>query len=223
MYPRIRNVRYCTATQIGYSTQSATYPCRAARLLGDCGRHLRIYLIGTIYPRKCRPIPRAHPLRDTVMPRLRHFNRTASDTANWLRKPRKKKSSAVPLIGAVVALRFSPDCLTRERQEFKEEGHSFNPRTAREQCLAAYGQTAGVPSFFAPAAGADIPAVCRRRIPPLLNLSEKRPARYGKRFYSRPELVQMIHDHIYYYNTQRVQRNFGVVTPMKKSQMAFAA
>ena len=154
MYPRIRNVRYCTATQIGYSTQSATYPCRAARLLGDCGRHLRIYLIGTIYPRKCRPIPRAHPLRDTVMPRLRHFNRTASDTANWLRKPRKKKSSAVPLIGAVVALRFSPDCLTRERQEFKEEGHSFNPRTAREQCLAAYGQTAGVPSFFAPAAGA---------------------------------------------------------------------
>ena len=56
-----------------------------------------------------------------------------------------------------------------------------------------------------------------------LNLSEKRPARYGKRFYSRPELVQMIHDHIYYYNTQRVQRNFGVVTPMKKSQMAFAA
>ncbi|MFQ8995862.1 MAG: IS3 family transposase [Butyricicoccus sp.] len=56
-----------------------------------------------------------------------------------------------------------------------------------------------------------------------MNLSEKRPARYGKRFYSRPELVQMIHDHIYYYNTQRVQRNLGVVTPMKKSQMAFAA
>ena len=36
----------------------------------------------------------------------------------------------------------------RERQEFKEEGHSFNPRTAREQCLAAYGQTAGVPFFL---------------------------------------------------------------------------
>ena len=92
--------------------------------------------------------------RSATLRRARHFNRTASDTANWLRKPRKKKFSAVPLIGAVVALRFSPDCLTRERQEFKEEGHSFNPRTAREQCLAAYGQTAGVPFFFAPAAGA---------------------------------------------------------------------
>ena len=157
------------------------YPCRAARLLGDCGRHLRIYLIGTIYPRRCRPIPRAHPLRDTVMPRLRHFNRTASDTANWLRKPRKKKSSAVPLIGAVVALRFSPDCLTRERQEFKEEGHSFNPRTAREQCLAAYGQTAGVPSFLPPRRAPRRSRRPQTANPPLLNLSEKRPARYGKR------------------------------------------
>ena len=26
-----------------------------------------------------------------------------------------------------------------------------------------------------------------------------------------------------YYNTQRVQRNLGVVTPMEKFQMAFAA
>lgn len=33
----------------------------------------------------------------------------------------------------------------------------------------------------------------------------------------------MIHDYIYYYKTQRVQRNLGVVTPMEKSQMAFAA
>ena len=33
----------------------------------------------------------------------------------------------------------------------------------------------------------------------------------------------MIRDYIYYYNTQRVQRNLGVVTPMEKFQMAFAA
>ena len=33
----------------------------------------------------------------------------------------------------------------------------------------------------------------------------------------------MIRDYIYYYNTQRVQRNRGVVTPMEKYRMAFAA
>ncbi len=33
----------------------------------------------------------------------------------------------------------------------------------------------------------------------------------------------MIRDYIYYYNTQRVQRNLSVVTPMEKYQMAFAA
>ena len=32
-----------------------------------------------------------------------------------------------------------------------------------------------------------------------------------------------IRDYIYYYNTQRVQRNLGVVTPMGKHQMIFAA
>ncbi len=36
-------------------------------------------------------------------------------------------------------------------------------------------------------------------------------------------LVQMIYDYIYYYNTQQVQRNLGVVTPMEKHRMAFAA
>ena len=44
-------------------------------------------------------------LRDTGMSRLRKFNRlcsrTVSDTANRLRKTRKKKSSAVPNFGAV--------------------------------------------------------------------------------------------------------------------------
>ena len=33
----------------------------------------------------------------------------------------------------------------------------------------------------------------------------------------------MIRDYIYYYNTQRVQRNLGVVTPMEKYRLAFAA
>ena len=45
---------------------------------------------------------------------------------------------------------------------------------------------------------------------------------YGKRFTSKQELVQMTRDYIYYYNTQRVQRNLGVVTPMEKYQMALA-
>ena len=51
----------------------------------------------------------------------------------------------------------------------------------------------------------------------------KRERYYGKRFTSKQELVRMIQDYIYYYNTQRVQRNLGVVTPMEKYQMAFAA
>ena len=51
----------------------------------------------------------------------------------------------------------------------------------------------------------------------------KREKYYGKRFTSKKELVRMILDYIYYYNTQRVQRNLGVVTPMEKFQMAFAA
>lgn len=51
----------------------------------------------------------------------------------------------------------------------------------------------------------------------------KREKYYSKRFISKKELVRMIRDYIYYYNTQRVQRNLGVVTPMEKFQMAFAA
>ena len=51
----------------------------------------------------------------------------------------------------------------------------------------------------------------------------KRERYYGKRVTSKQELVRMIQDYIYYYNTQRVQRNLGVVTPMEKYQMALAA
>ena len=57
------------------------------------------------------------------------------------------------LFGAIAALRFASDYLIRERQEFKEEGHSFNPRTAREQGLVAYGQTL-VSTLLPPLSGA---------------------------------------------------------------------
>ena len=71
----------------------------------------------------------------------------------------RKDPLPFPFFEAVTALRFSPDYLTRERQEFKEEGKPqvslpFCPRGGRR----------------------DAPAVRRRRIPPL-NLSEKLSAR----------------------------------------------
>ena len=67
-----------------------------------------------------------------------------SDTANMRihgaqsASRREEKSSAVPLLGAVTGLRSAPDCLTRERQEFKEEGKPqvvlpFCPRGGRRE------------------------------------------------------------------------------------------
>ena len=44
----------------------------------------------------------------------------------------------------------------------------------------------------------------------------KRERYYGKRFNSRKELVAMIEDYIYYYNNERYQRRFGVLTPIEK-------
>ena len=46
---------------------------------------------------------------------------------------------------------------------------------------------------------------------------------YGRRFTSKRELVQMIETYIHYYNTRRVQRNLGVLTPMEKHELALAA
>ena len=51
---------------------------------------------------------------------------------------RKEKSSAVPLLGVVAGLWSAPDYLTRERQEFKEEGKPqvvllFCPRGGRRE------------------------------------------------------------------------------------------
>ena len=51
----------------------------------------------------------------------------------------------------------------------------------------------------------------------------KRERYYGKRFTDRASLVAMIEDFIQYYNTERLQRNLGVFTPMEKHERYFAA
>lgn len=51
----------------------------------------------------------------------------------------------------------------------------------------------------------------------------KRECYYGRRFTSKRELIQMIQSYIHYYNTQRVQRNLGVLTPFEKYDLYFAA
>ena len=51
----------------------------------------------------------------------------------------------------------------------------------------------------------------------------KRERYYGKRFTSKQELVQMIECYIRYYNTRRVQRNLGVLTPIEKHKLCLAA
>ncbi len=51
----------------------------------------------------------------------------------------------------------------------------------------------------------------------------KRERYYGRRFTSKKELVQMIKHYIHYYNTRRVQRNLGVLTPMEKHELYLAA
>lgn len=51
----------------------------------------------------------------------------------------------------------------------------------------------------------------------------KRERYYGKRFSSKQELIQMIEEYIHYYNTRRVQRKLGILTPMEKYQLALVA
>ncbi len=51
----------------------------------------------------------------------------------------------------------------------------------------------------------------------------KRERYYGRRFTNKNELVQMIQHYIHYYNTRRVQRNLGVLTPMEKHELYLAA
>ena len=49
----------------------------------------------------------------------------------------------------------------------------------------------------------------------------KRERYYGRRFTNKQELFQMITN--CYYNTRRVQRGLGVLTPLEKHQLALAA
>ena len=51
----------------------------------------------------------------------------------------------------------------------------------------------------------------------------KREEYYGRRFTSKQELILVIQNYIVYYNTQRVQRNLGIMTPMEKHLLASAA
>lgn len=51
----------------------------------------------------------------------------------------------------------------------------------------------------------------------------KRERYYGRRFTDRDSLVQMIEEYIYYYNTMRLQRNLGILTPMEKHNLFFLA
>jgi transposase InsO family protein len=51
----------------------------------------------------------------------------------------------------------------------------------------------------------------------------KRERYYGKRFTDRESLVRMIEDYIAYYNTRRLQRNLGILTPMEKHKQFYSA
>ena len=51
----------------------------------------------------------------------------------------------------------------------------------------------------------------------------KRERYYGKRFTSKRELICMIESYIHYYNTRRVQRSLGILTPMEKHERYLAA
>lgn len=51
----------------------------------------------------------------------------------------------------------------------------------------------------------------------------KREKYYGSRFESKESLIEMIETYIDYYNTKRLQRNLGVLTPMEKHSLNLAA
>ena len=51
----------------------------------------------------------------------------------------------------------------------------------------------------------------------------KRERYYGKRFTDRDTLVKMIEDYIDYYNTKRLQRKLGILTPMEKHEQFLLA
>lgn len=51
----------------------------------------------------------------------------------------------------------------------------------------------------------------------------KRERYYGRRFTNREELIKMIEDYIVYYNSRRLQRRLGILTPLEKHQQFFRA
>ena len=51
----------------------------------------------------------------------------------------------------------------------------------------------------------------------------KRERYYGRRFTDRESLVQMIEEYIDYYNSKRLQRNLGVLTPPEKHERFYMA
>lgn len=51
----------------------------------------------------------------------------------------------------------------------------------------------------------------------------KREKYYGTRYESKESLIKMIETYIDYYNTKRLQRNLGVLTPMEKHSLSLAA
>lgn len=51
----------------------------------------------------------------------------------------------------------------------------------------------------------------------------KRERYYGRRFTDRESLVQMIDNYIDYYNSRRLQRNLGVLTPFEKHEQFYLA
>ena len=100
MSRHIRSAGYRSATHVVSSTQARH--TRVAQLFNALYRTAPADLgVWSIYPRRPCLSQRAHELRGTVMPRLMEVadlcSRTLSDSANRLRKTRKKKSSAVPL------------------------------------------------------------------------------------------------------------------------------
>ena len=158
----IRSVRYHTATQVGGSTQArhkVNCPKGQEKVpwgitvsrnpFARCNaRHLRIMrsipfiFAGAVCNNalthcaalSCRALRRVARMCSSMV----------SDTANMRihgaqsASRREEKSSAVPLFGAIAGLRFAPDYLTRERQEFKEEGKPqvvlpFCPRGGRRE------------------------------------------------------------------------------------------
>lgn len=51
----------------------------------------------------------------------------------------------------------------------------------------------------------------------------KRERYYGRRFTCKRDLIKMIESYICYYNTRRVQRGLGILTPMEKHELCLVA